>query len=325
MQRIYDTTGVPAPQRAAYWRQSIAAAYFPLELEFGRPEHFHGELTLSSLGDLSLSRLRSDALRYRRQTCHLTADSEEYFLLSIPELAAIEFSQLGRRTLCPPGSFVLERSGEPYEFLYTCANALQVLKLPERALRLRIAGLDRLCAMRFDARDGTRALFVEFLTLAFRHTAALGPAQAATVARQILDLLAMALQREHDVGESEESAVQAAHLRRIESYIRRHLGEPALTPAGIAAACGVSVRYLHRLFQPTGRSVGEWIRELRLEACREALVGGEHAPSIGALAYRWGFADQAHFCRAFKARYGISPGEARRLARQDKDQGATLG
>jgi AraC-like DNA-binding protein len=80
------------------------------------------------------------------------------------------------------------------------------------------------------------------------------------------------------------------------------------------------VRYLHRLFKPTGRSVGDWIRELRLEACRESLSTGERALSLGELAYRWGFSDQAHFCRAFKARFGIPPGEARRRAAQDRSQ-----
>ncbi|MFC6672241.1 helix-turn-helix domain-containing protein [Marinobacterium aestuariivivens] len=37
------------------------------------------------------------------------------------------------------------------------------------------------------------------------------------------------------------------------------------------------------------------------------------------IAYRWGFADQAQFCRAFKARFGCTAREARAAARRAPD------
>ncbi len=311
MHRSYSTDEVPAGQRADYWSECIASAYFPLALDFAHAETFRGRLSLSALGEVSLSHLESEPLRYRRQTRHLAQDAHESFLLTIPERADFEFSQRGRSTVCAPGGFVLERSGEPYEFVYGRPNALWVLKIPERALRLRVAAPDGLCAMRFDASSGGGALFVDFVRLTARRLPELDAEAAGQLGRQVLDLLGLALARQMP-GDSDESAVQAAHRRRIEAHIRKHLGDTELSPAGIAAACGVSVRYLHRLFQPTGRSVTDWIRELRLDACREALAAGEPGLAIGALAYRWGFADQAHFCRAFKARFGMSPGEARR-------------
>ncbi|GAB4269816.1 MAG: helix-turn-helix domain-containing protein [Deferrisomatales bacterium] len=314
MNQRYTTAAVPESRRASYWRETIAAAYFPLELQFARAEEFQGELSVVHVGELSLSRLRSAPVGYFRRTGHLAHDAEECFLLSLPLRSAVEFSQCGRRTVCPPGSFVLERSGEPYEFVVPRANELQVLKVPEQALRWRIAAPDRLCALRLDAGSGAGALFVEFLQLAARRLPDLDPQAAQVVARQILDLLAVALEAQQPVGESEESAVRTAHRRRIEAYIRRHLADPRLSPSRVAEACGVSVRYLHRLFQPTGRSVSDWIRELRLQACREALLSGGKDLSLGDLAYRWGFSDQAHFSRAFKARFGIPPSQARRRA-----------
>jgi len=34
------------------------------------------------------------------------------------------------------------------------------------------------------------------------------------------------------------------------------------------------------------------------------------------IAFRWGFKDSAHFSRAFKREFGISPSEVRRVALQ---------
>lgn len=312
MPRIFKTSDVEIAERPRYWRERIADAYFPLDLEYRDGSAFNGELAMQKLGELGYSVLRSDALRYRRLTRHLQAEREESFLLTLPEAAAVEFTQHGRSTLCTPGSFILERSGEPYDFCYGETNALRVLKVPERALRLRIGAPDKLCAVRFDASSGAGALFREYLVLAMPRLEDLGTDAAATIGRHLLDLLGLALESSADPAASEETAVRAAHLRRIEMFVRRNLGDAALGPATIAAACGVSLRYLHRLFQPTGRSVVEYVRELRLEGAREELATGVERIPLATVAYRWGFSDQAQFCRAFKQRYGMSPGEARR-------------
>ncbi|MGU3286911.1 AraC family transcriptional regulator [Methylobacterium mesophilicum] len=45
--------------------------------------------------------------------------------------------------------------------------------------------------------------------------------------------------------------------------------------------------------------------------------------SIGALAYGCGFANQAHFARRFKARYGMAPSEHRHAALMNARPGPT--
>lgn len=307
----FDTASQPEQQRQAYWNQCVSGAYFPLELDYTGPQPLCASLELFDLGELSLSQLRSTPLRYRRQTRHLSACDEASFLLTLPLHSCFEFTQRGRSIRCAPGSFVLERSAEPYEFHYAQDNLLRVLKLPETTLRRHVAAPDRLCALAFDASQGAGALFVDYLELCVRRLGELHPGDEAHLGRQLMELLGLALERQAP-GESGESAVSAAHLLRIERHIHRHLGDNDLSPASIAVACGISVRYLHRLFQGSGRSVQEWIRALRLQACHEALSSGPPNLPLGELAYRWGFADQAHFSRLFKQRFGVTPGEVRR-------------
>jgi AraC-like DNA-binding protein len=97
---------------------------------------------------------------------------------------------------------------------------------------------------------------------------------------------------------------------RMEEWINRNLVDPALSPTTIAAAHGVSVRTVHRIFGADGESLGRYVRTRRLARARQELTGQRSLP-IAAIASRFGFADSSHFTRAFKSHYGICPREYR--------------
>src|SRR5262249_34171091 len=103
---------------------------------------------------------------------------------------------------------------------------------------------------------------------------------------------------------------------RIEHYIETHLPENTLGPTAIAAATGISVRHLHRIFAAKGCTVAEWIRERRLERCRSDLADPRLLEgSITEIAFSWGFSDSAHFSHSFRNEFGISPRQFRSKAR----------
>ncbi|MEU1814944.1 helix-turn-helix transcriptional regulator [Streptomyces roseifaciens] len=87
----------------------------------------------------------------------------------------------------------------------------------------------------------------------------------------------------------------------------------------------MSVRHLHRLFRDEGTegtTVSRWILERRLEHCRRELGRpGGSAPSVTAVAHRFGFTSPSHFSRAFRAAYGVSPREWRAGARRSRSCG----
>lgn len=305
------TSGVPAPLRARRWSEAVAAAYFPLDLRFHAPERFQGELALWGKGLCSLSRLTSDALAYSRLPHHMATEIDEHYLVSLPMRASVNFAQGGQSTRCPPGGFILERSHEPYEFAHAEPNDLLVLKVSGALLADRLRGPERFCALAFDASAGVGALFADMMRLVPQRLHE-GPAELLdAVARQLVDLLALAIRSDARVLASARSSVREAHMIRIENYIRRHLAEPGLSPERVARACGVSTRYLHDLFRGTGRTAAERIREMRLRACRAALSDPHDVRTIAEIAYAWGFGDQAQFSRLFKGFFGLTPREAR--------------
>jgi len=90
------------------------------------------------------------------------------------------------------------------------------------------------------------------------------------------------------------------------------LDEIEANPAGelklsdLAHHCGVSAGHLARSFRATfGKPLGEYVRERRLERAAEMIRAAKRP--LAQVATAVGFCDQAHFSRAFKARFKLTP------------------
>lgn len=105
-------------------------------------------------------------------------------------------------------------------------------------------------------------------------------------------------------------------LRKFaEKLINSSLDSPSLSPATLAEELGISVRHLYRLFEKEGESVCRYIQRLRLQRSAEDLGSPRFRDeTITSIAYRWGFADSAHFSRSFKNEFRCSPREYRNAA-----------
>lgn len=303
------STATTEPQhRSSRWNAVIADAYFPLELQFRDPIHFNGDLSRNTLGHVCMSRLVSDPLSYERRRAHIREAREEEYLITLPRASSVEFRQLGREVRCDPGGFIIERGDEPYKFLYENPNDLFVLKVSRKALEERVRQPDRFCARVFNATSGTAGLFSSMVDQAQSIAPTLDTAASETIGRQLLELLGLILEDGATAATSSLSTVRAAHISRVEKFIRANLKNPDLSPDLIAESCGISKRYLHDLFKDVNGTVSQQIRDQRLVAARDRLAATPNL-AISELAYRFGFSDQAQFSRLFKAKFGMTPTE----------------
>jgi AraC-like DNA-binding protein len=141
---------------------------------------------------------------------------------------------------------------------------------------------------------------------------AIEPAFRSGLVDRTVDLLAYTISSMQSGFGAATSTARRLLLARAMQFIEAHAGDPFLAPADVAEALGISVGYLHRLFQSVDRSVSGYMREYRLGRCREQLASPLHAGEhITEIAMRWGFNDLPHFSRAFRASFGLSPREYR--------------
>jgi AraC-like DNA-binding protein len=120
------------------------------------------------------------------------------------------------------------------------------------------------------------------------------------------------------------AGARATRLHRICQGIEAVLGNPGLTLGMVAQRERVSTRYLQKLFTEAGNSFSHYLRTRRLDRCRADLVSPLHADlSISEICFRWGFNGSAHFSRAFRKAYGVSPRDYRRMAGIPRERGSS--
>jgi AraC-like DNA-binding protein len=107
---------------------------------------------------------------------------------------------------------------------------------------------------------------------------------------------------------------QPTLLAAIRQMIARHCADPEFSVETLAVALGCSRASLYRAFEHEPRSVAAAIWAARLQHARMLLLG-EPAATIGTIAFRSGFLDQANFNRMFRREFGMAPGEFRQAER----------
>lgn len=123
----------------------------------------------------------------------------------------------------------------------------------------------------------------------------------------------------------DRAGVGGALLACLKRFVDTHLADVDLSPSKAAGGCGISVRYLHKLFEKDGTSFSTFLTSSRVDRLKRALSDPtlSHVP-VADLARACGFGDQAVMHRGFKSRVGITPGQYRRLRRSDMPD-ATVG
>ncbi len=176
------------------------------------------------------------------------------------------------------------------------------------------------------APTGFTEVFSRTLESAARNLETLSDTEWAAVAQSLADLLPTFVRQLMPATDAGATATRAAILHRLCQTIERRLDDADLTPARVAEAEGISERYLQKLFEGSGSSFTHYVRERRLQrASAELSSPAEAHHSISEIAYRNGFNDSAHFSRAFRHRFGLSPREFRQQELERASASAVTG
>ena len=208
-----------------------------------------------------------------------------------------------------PGDAVVWRSDQPIRFQVHSPQIKQTLIIPLIALEETSGGNFLFRPLLLDRTAPATELFTGYLALLARTLDRLSASEMRAARSAALELLIPAA-RHHVTAEN--GGATEPPIALMKDWIEQRLRLGDITALSIAAAHGMSVRGVYRVFEEAGETVGAFVRARRLARARRDLAAG--AGSIADIAVRWGFSDPSHFARAFRAEYGCAPRDYRTSA-----------
>jgi AraC-like DNA-binding protein len=277
-------------------------------------EPFHFEADLCGVAGLGVAAVAVSPCRAPRRAEHIDGD-DLTFNVSLSGGRVVR--QRDREALVVAGEAVLMTGADPGVVSIWRRSRLISLRIPQKMVRPAIADFDGclLCPVR---RDVPALRLLTSYVDAIRNTEALAaPALRDVVVTHVYDLVVLALGAGRDAralaeNRGQRAARQAAILRAIEG----RSGDPGLSANVVAAALGITPRYVHLLLEETGKSFTHHLLEKRLERAATLLRDPRwYNRRIADIAGEAGFTDLSYFSRAFRRRFGAAPSDVREAAR----------
>ncbi|WP_063835838.1 helix-turn-helix domain-containing protein [Streptomyces griseus] len=314
MSVVLSTESVPDQEKVAYWNEVMNKTLVPMSVTPRGTGPFAGRIASHRIGYLQISTVEADAKRVSRTPALIAPSSEALVAVGVQVSGTAIFTQDGRRAEVGEGDLLVYETGRPYTFDYPERFATRVFQLPRRNLSVPDSDIRQITGSPISTSGGVGAMLFLFLSALPSLAGGRPPLLAHRLADNFADLLGTLIIEQTRPDGTDPDTAGGALLSRVREHIDRNLGDPDLSPESIARAHGMSVRYLHRLFEGEETTVCRLVQRRRLEECsRELARRGRTAPTVAAVAHRWGFSSPAHFSRTFRAAYGVSPREWRAL------------
>ena len=325
MQTIFSTDGLPPKDRFRHWRDVCEDRIVPMEQSCLGDETFDATIDGASFGglDFSMFSLRNLRASTTPRTLRHENHRTDHLFVSMVLSGTVRSDQNDRSSTDRAGDFAVRDTNTPWTIEHSGHSEVLAIAIPRQRLESVLGPARIFAGLTVDGDRPVTTLARSFLTNLLHQGDRLPAHSAERMVGVGVDLIVACL-AERLAQEVPRPLHGTLVIQRAKAFIEANLGDPTLDPPMLAAAVGVSLRRLQELFHERGQHISDWIWQKRLEAAATRLAdpGCTHL-SIGALAYGCGFANQAHFARRFKARYGMAPSEHRHAALMNARPGPT--
>jgi AraC-like DNA-binding protein len=280
------------------------------ELDPASDVPFRAAMNSIHVGTTMLGRCDGTFTTVRRELRQVLATNDDrYCLARNTGERASTFIHRGREFTLRPGSIVLLKLDEPFFAADgTSRKRFTNVHLPMETLRAMVPGVESLVGREFEA-GGALSLAMDYSNLLLQHPGAVEEAGMA-IANHLLDLAALGLGARGDLAlDAKRGGLRAVRLTAVLTILEQRFAEPDFSARKLAAAAGLSERYVNELLYEAGASFTIRLNELRMRKAAGLLTRGERR--ISDIAFESGFNDLSYFNRCFRRRFGLTPTAAR--------------
>jgi AraC-like DNA-binding protein len=311
----FSTDSHPRAERAQAWREAMGRLGLPIEgLSDAEPASASVVCLTSPLGiEFALVEAGAQTISGRRAG----QPAAVWLAVLLSGEAALVTDELAEDLI--PGDIAYGPTGQAAALRLVTRCRLMFVRAPRVALDHRLIAPVNLRVGRLQAATGVTHILSGLLRATADGLEDLTVDQLRPVELALTEFLAICLVEGGNETEALASGVGAgaptAHLQRLCQTIETLLPDSELSLRRVADEEGVSPRYVQKLFASADETFSHYLRTRRLERCRTDLASPQHARlSISEICFRWGFNGSAHFSRAFRDQYGVSPREFRQAA-----------
>ncbi|WP_345430497.1 helix-turn-helix domain-containing protein [Actinoallomurus vinaceus] len=305
--QLLTTRSVPAHESLDFWHDAVLGTLVGMDIRTaGRT--YDATMRTGLVDDLRISTVDCDPGEVHRAPRFIARGDGGHIFVGLQSTGVAQVEQDGRTTELRPGDIGFFETIRPFRTRFPERFQLKIFSVPRSLLGQSEADLRELTARSLCPSDRLGGLVSPFLARLADTLDTYATPMAESLVRGAVDLLAATAADQLGRRTEHLPGADRVMLLRVQRYIRWNISDPGLTPPVIARVHGISVRYLHRLFEGEGRTLCQWIREIRLQECRRALIAAPSGSlSVARIARRWGFTSGAQLSRAFRSSYGLSP------------------
>jgi len=309
----YSTGGLPPAKKISYWNEVISNVFVPLETKPVNSSEFDAEMHCVKFGRLRMANAVSRAATVRRSKAQAARSGEHKFFLRVQMGGKLLVRQDRHEALLEQGDLVLNDSTLPYSLTYDDQCSTLVLIVTDEELRSHLPTPEEMIGVKLSGAKGLSRTTALMLRSVWEQAGGGFPPEVGSrIADSLLDMFATACMEVKGMAVG-EPAIVGSRRAQIKRYIEANLRNPELSVRSVAAAFGISPRYLHILFTNENETVSSYVLRRRLEECGRQLTDALwRRRTITEIAFGWGFNNATHFARVFRNQYRTSPRDFRK-------------
>jgi AraC family transcriptional activator of tynA and feaB len=268
---------------------------------------FRCSVAVATMGTSAIADLRLDASSWSRRAEEIEQGGADLVQV-LWQLAGRCRSRQGRHsTTLEAGAWMVLDASHEYTIEFSHNARCLLMLVPRARCAGWLAAVDAMAGIAM-LPGGPNDIARSILETLLRHRSPVDERSVRALHDAVVALIDDALQMELVHRGLPIPARRTVDLAQVQLYVMDRLSDKALCAKRVATAFGISRRSLYNLFSPGGMTPHAFIQQAKLARAGALL----HDPdwrdaSIARIAEHCGFADAAHFSRAFHAHYGAAP------------------
>ena len=311
---VWNTRDAKTAEQFAYYREAVCKAFMNLTPEQPPVARFSAKVESIGLGNGALNRVSFPEHTVRRLPTDIASSTRRCFYLNLKLAGRCRIAQQGREIVLSPGQVGIFDSGQLFSLHHSGGPSLEVASfwVPYEELRDRLPGSFDFAIARISDDPFVGHLVTEVARTLNSTAQTAAESDTLRLFNVMLDLVALSLSRRSRSPVAEAAGFADATMLAVRRAIHDRLRRPDLSVAAVAAAVGISDRYVHKLFERAGSTFSRYVMDHRLDGAAGDLRNPVMTTqTVGSIAFDWGFSDLSHFTRRFRQRFQCTPGEWR--------------